>query len=61
LEQFHPVVVVEMNRDEQLIYELLEGVGYSHFIGMENEPVVAGNWPANLIASSRPVTIPGVG
>lgn len=60
LERDHPVVIVEMNRDCQEIYDLLREVGYSEFMGMSNEPVEIGNWPLNLIASTRPVRIPRV-
>lgn len=60
LERDHPVLVVEINRQGQEIYDLLKSVGYTEFMGMSNEPVVAGEWPSNLIASIRPVRIPRV-
>lgn len=54
----HPVVVVEMTVNQQEIYDLLRDVGYRHFIGMNNETVTPGEWPANLIASVGKVSIP---
>jgi precorrin-6B methylase 2 len=58
LERDHPVVVVEINRQAEQIHELLITVGYTHFMGMSNEPLQPGTWPPNLIASTRPVAIP---
>ena len=53
-----PIVVVETNENGSAIYELLTGLGYTHFIGMSNEAVVPGQWPHNMIASTEPVAIP---
>lgn len=61
LVEHHPLVVVELNRDEDEIYALLCELGYTHFTGMLNEVVVPGTWPPNLIAATREVSIPRVG
>lgn len=54
----HAVVVVELCANHRAIYDLLRDAGYSHLIGMDNEPVVPPAWPLNLIASVSPVAIP---
>jgi len=60
IQRDRPVIVVEMNRAEQQIYDLLSDLGYTQFMGMSNEEVQPGRWPPNLIASTREVRIPGV-
>lgn len=57
----HPVVVVEMHEDPQAIYTLLQESGYTHFTHLSGDTVTPGAWPANLIASIEPVTIPEKG
>ena len=53
-----PIVVIEMTAYQQEIYDMLKTLGYRYFIGQDNKPVVAGIWPANLIASMEQVFIP---
>jgi hypothetical protein len=56
-----PVIVIEMGERQQEIYDLLCGLGYTHFIGQNNRPITPERWPANLIASTHPVRIPESG
>jgi hypothetical protein len=54
----HPLVVVEMHRDQQAIYELLSSLGYVFFIDLDGRPLVPGEWPNNLVASLSSVALP---
>ena len=58
LRAWHPVVVIEMTRSEEAIYDALTDAGYRHFIDQENEPVARRDRVENLIASVEPVRIP---
>jgi hypothetical protein len=60
IEVHRPVIVIEMNGpDTGAIHDWLSS-RYGHLMGMSNEPVDRGNPPPNLIASSSPISIPGV-
>jgi tRNA G37 N-methylase Trm5 len=62
LKRFHPVVVVEMTRNQDEIYAFLrDEVGYTTLAGMSGEPVDRSAWPPNLIAANGPVEIPPPG
>jgi hypothetical protein len=58
---YHPVMVVEMNKNKYDIYKLLIDIGYSYFIDQSNNEVIPGNWPLNLIASAYRISIPEKG
>ncbi len=58
LRAWHPVVVIEMTRSAEAIYDALAGAGYRHFMDQENQPVQRGDRVENLIASVEPVRIP---
>jgi hypothetical protein len=58
LKQSHPVIVVELTDKQEDIFDLLRSCEYRYFMGMNNESVVPGCWPPNLIASIEPVKIP---
>src|SRR5947207_1058218 len=61
LARFHPVVIIEMHNNQRQIYGLLKETGYSWLVGMRGEPVEPGEWPPNLIAADRPISIPARG
>lgn len=61
LRTFRPVVVVELNRDFDRIFDLLVNSGYSDFFDLANHAVQPGIWPTNLIASTEPVPVPPKG
>jgi len=62
LDRFHPVVVVEMTRNQdQILSYLREDLGYQTLAGMSGEPVVGAPWPPNLIACNGPIHIPPPG
>ena len=56
--RFHPVVVVEITRDQAAIFDFLRDAGYGFVTGMSGEPVEPGSWPPNLFASTRPIRVP---
>lgn len=58
IERYHPTLVVEMHKNQELIYDFLDTYGYSYLIGMDNEKVVKPKYPLNLIASVNPIKIP---
>jgi len=59
LRRWRPLVVVEMTRNQDAIYEFLRReIGYSSVVGMSGEPLVPGQWPPNLIAGDGPIVIP---
>lgn len=58
LRAWHPVVVIEMTRSAEAIYDALADAGYRCFMDQENQPVVRGERVENLIASVEPVRIP---
>lgn len=53
-----PVIVIEMTKHQNEIYEMLRSYGYQNFIGTDKKSVIPGIWPANLIASMQLVSIP---
>ncbi len=61
LSMFHPPLVVEMGQNQYEIYNFLQGLGYTHFMGMEGETVVPPDFPPNLFASTTPMEIPARG
>tara|TARA_B100001250_G_scaffold412754_1_gene444829 strand:- start:2273 stop:3004 length:732 start_codon:yes stop_codon:yes gene_type:complete len=60
LNQFHPVVVIEMTKNQKKIYDFLSNCGYKYFMNQSNETVHIdnNNWPLNLIASTQKILIP---
>ena len=58
LNAFHPVVVVEMMRQQKEICELLVACGYSQFRDQSNREVLPNEWPLNLVASIEPIVMP---
>ena len=58
LRSSQPVVVIEMTRSAEEIYDALVSAGYKHFMDQENQPVTRGDQVENLIASVEPVSIP---
>ncbi len=58
LSRFHPVVVTEMSSQQEDIYNLLREAGYTHFMDTANRLVTPQSWPENMIAATRPVSIP---
>jgi FkbM family methyltransferase len=58
LKEFHPVVIVEMTRNEFEIYKLLVDAGYECLLDMDGNPVNPPSWPPNIIAAMMPVHIP---
>jgi hypothetical protein len=56
-----PVIVIEMEKRQREIYDLLSGLGYEYFMDQKNKPVTPEGWPLNLIASTHPVQIPESG
>ena len=58
LKKEQPIVVVEMSRQQQEIFELLRRSGYKHFIEQDGNEMIPGQWPENLIASMERVRIP---
>ncbi len=57
--RWRPLVVVEMERNHEAIYDFLHReIGYSTIVGMSGEAVTPGQWPANLIAGEGAIVIP---
>jgi hypothetical protein len=61
LEIFHPLLVVELNKEQEEIVELLRRVGYTSFFDTSGVPIEVGAWPENLVASLGEVAAPARG
>ena len=59
LKAHHPVVVIEMTRQQKEIHQLLVACGYSQFHDESNRDISPNEWPHNLVASIRPIVMPG--
>jgi precorrin-6B methylase 2 len=58
LRRNHPVVVVEMEKNQYAIYDLLNEIGYSHFYNTAGKKIAIGEWPPNLVAAINEIKIP---
>jgi precorrin-6B methylase 2 len=56
VERFHPVLAVEITADQETIYQWLAD-RYELVLGMAGQPVVSGDWPANLVAANHQVRL----
>jgi FkbM family methyltransferase len=61
LNEFHPIVIVEMTTNEYEIYNLLVDAGYEYILDMNGNPVNPGSWPPNIIAAMVPLHVPARG
>jgi Methyltransferase FkbM domain len=61
LAKFHPTLVVEMEANQKAIFEFLTGIGYRHVVDLNGKSPDPSSWPANLVASNRPVVFPKLG
>ena len=58
LQRFHPIVVIEMTKDEQAIVDLLRSYGYE-CSDLHGNEVTAARWPANVFAAvGRRLAVP---
>jgi len=57
LKVFHPLLIVEMTKFKNEIFELLANVGYKYIIDMNGNPVSKNKWPPNIIASMNSINI----
>lgn len=58
LERDHPVVVIEMSKQQDDILNLLRRCGYRYFGDLHDNAINPSLWPGNLVASLEKVSIP---
>ena len=55
LQQFHPIVIIEMTKNQTEIYNYLAGLQYKYICNMKGAPIDPPNWPLNTVASMNPL------
>lgn len=61
LERFHPIVAIEIYEKPAEIYDLLRTKGYISFIDLYGQSLIPGQWPAVMVASVEPISLPEKG